>query len=147
MSGKRGRPSKFTQKIADEICERLASGESLRAICEDEHMPVESAVRKWALDDYQGFYAQYAKARQAQALRWADEIMEISDDGTNDYMETKEGNEVVNHEHIARSRLRVDTRKWLLSKLLPKQFGDKMTLGGDAENPVIIQKVYEPPRD
>lgn len=147
MSAKRGRPSKYTEAIACEICERLANGEALKTICADKHLPEESTVRNWALTDAHGFFARYMRAREAQALRWADEIVEISDDGTNDFMEIKEGAEVVNHEHIARSRLRVDTRKWLLSKLLPKQFGDKVTLGGDSENPIIIQKVYEPPRD
>ncbi len=61
----------------------------------------------------------------------ADETVEISDDGRNDWMErqSEEDKEryVLNGEHVQRSRLRVDTRKWLLSKALPKMFGDKIT--------------------
>jgi hypothetical protein len=70
------------------------------------------------------------RAREIGYLRLADELLDISDDATNDYMIRKNGDddeEVVNHDHIARSRLRVDTRKWLLSKMLPKVFGDKIT--------------------
>ena len=59
-------------------------------------------------------------------MAMADETLEISDDGTNDWMKDNEGYKV-NGEHVARSRLRVDTRKWLLSKALPKIFGDKLT--------------------
>ena len=64
MSGKRGRPSVYTPQLADEICERLAAGESLRAICADPHMPDKHRVREWALDDRDGFSPRYARARQ-----------------------------------------------------------------------------------
>ncbi len=58
----------------------------------------------------------------------ADELLQIADDATSDItkLESDDGREVVNHEHIARSKLRVDTRKWLLSKCLPKVYGDKL---------------------
>lgn len=125
-----GRPSKFTEKLGAEICQRLADGESLRAICRDEHMPSESTVRAWALELDTPFSAQYAKARDLQAQRWSDELLDIADDGTNDWMERqgKDGEPalVVNGEAIARSRLRVDTRKWLLSKVLPKKYGERV---------------------
>ena len=97
-------------------------------------MPTESTVRLWALveDDVKrpGFFAQYARAREIGYYAMADETLEISDDGTNDWMKRTQGDDtidVVNNEAIARSRLRVDTRKWLLSKALPKIYGDRVT--------------------
>lgn len=99
----------------------------MRAICADDDMPDRSTVHLWVVEDRSGFSNQYANARHAQALRWADEILDIADDGQNDTYETEQG-ERVNTDVIARSRLRVDTRKWLLSKVLPKVYGDKQVL-------------------
>ena len=99
----RGRPSIFSPALADRLCERLADGETLRAICRDEGMPDERTVRRWALDDLEGFSAQYARAREIGYQSMADDLTEIAD--------AKDGDP-------ARDRLRVDTRKWLLSKAL-----------------------------
>ena len=115
------------------ILDRLAAGESLRAICRTEGFPTEGTVRLWAREE--PFATQYAQAREAGYGRMADELLEIADDGTNDTYLVKARNgeddeERVNHDHIARSRLRVDTRKWLLSKMLPKVYGDKVELSG-----------------
>jgi hypothetical protein len=93
-------------------------------------MPAESTVRAWALDDREGFSAKYARAREIGYHHMADEIQEISDNGSNDWMERHDGDNVAwvaNGEHIQRSRLRVDSRKWHLSKALPKIYGDKQT--------------------
>lgn len=134
MAAKRGRPTVYTPETAEEVVRRLAEGETLREICRDDHMPTEGAVRGWVVDDREGFASRYAHAREAQAMRWADEIAEIADDGSNDWMERNVGDgetiTVADHEHIQRSRLRVDTRKWLLSKVLPKVYGDKVELTG-----------------
>ena len=128
---KRGRPSKYTPAIAAEICARLATGESLRSICSDESLPPESTVRTWAVDDHQGFFAQYARARDIGLDAIADETMEISDNGSNDWME-RNGQDsegwAINGEHVQRSRLRVDVRKWYLSKLAPKRYGDRLSV-------------------
>lgn len=129
-----GRPSDYTADIASHICRRLAEGESLRSICRADDMPAESTVRLWALEDREGFSAQYTRSRELGYLAMADELLEIADDGANDTYSKEDGTEIVNHDHIARSRLRVDTRKWMLSKALPKIFGDKVTNiheGGD----------------
>ena len=129
---KNGRPTKFTKALALKICQRIALGESLRNVCRDEKMPVTSTVMLWALEDRGGFSEQYAKAREMQAENMFDEILDIADDGENDFYTRKaqsgEEYEVPDHEHINRSRLRVDTRKWYLSKVLPKKFGDKLDL-------------------
>lgn len=126
-----GRPSTFDQKIFDEICERVATGQSLRAVCRSaEKFPAESVVRGWVLkDEPAGINAQYAQAKDSQMEAWADEITEIADDGTNDWMTIKRGGEEVeveNKEVVNRSRLRVDARKWLMSKIAPKKYADRI---------------------
>lgn len=129
------RPTSYTPELALEICRRLAGGESLRAICCDSHIPHRDTVRLWIVNDTHGFSVQYARAREAQVEHYADEIVEISDETDRDTIETEHG-EKPNSEWIARSRLRVDTRKWLMSKLAPKKYGDKVdvTTGGESLN-------------
>lgn len=131
-SAKKGRPTIFSDKLASEICARLACGESLRSICRDESMPVLSTVMLWLVDGkHEAFSEQYDKARQIQAETLADELFDIADDASNDWMK-KQGKDdepgyVLNGEHVQRSRLRIDTRKWYLSKVLPR-FADKQQL-------------------
>lgn len=123
-----GRPSKFTQAIADTICQRLAEGESLRTICETNGIPHAATVLRWlGEEDKAAFREQYMRAREAQADLYAEEIIQIADDGSNDTYITDNG-PAVNHDVIARSRLRVDARKWYASKLAPKKYGDKVDL-------------------
>lgn len=129
-----GRPTKYSQQLANEICAQLAKGRSLRHICLSEDMPDAATVHMWVLTDREGFHKQYARAREIQAEVMFDEILEISDDGSNDYMTKIVGNqeyETENKEVTNRSRLRVDSRKWYLSKVLPKKFGDKLDLTSD----------------
>lgn len=137
-ANKTGRPSSFTPEIADEICERLMGGESLRAICEPDRMPNRSTVFRWLgqaeLKDpepcYVEFSTQYARAREEQADAIFDECLQIADEGTNDYMASQDDEGGVayklNGEHIQRSKLRIDTRKWMAGKLRPKRYGDKL---------------------
>ena len=98
------------------------------------------------MDNRDGFYPQYARARELQMEAWADEIVEISDDGTNDWMERQlrdgKTEEVLDHEHITRSRLRVDTRKWIMSKLKPGTYGDKLqhaNAAGDGNTELVYR--------
>ena len=135
----RGRPSIYTPEIAELICERLAEGWTLREVCKPDDMPVESTVRNWALTDHEGFFAHYAKAREIGYHAMADETLDIADNAANDWMERNGEDDAgwqANGEHIQRSRLRIDTRKWLLSKALPKVYGDKLTHSNDPENPM-----------
>ena len=138
-----GRPSDYSPEIADLICERIADGISLREICRTEDMPSKAAVFRW-LAAHAEFRDQYARAREAQADALADELLDIADDGDNDWMERKgeDGQSLgwrENGEAIQRSRLRVDTRKWIASKLKPKKYGDKLAVGGDEEgSPVKV---------
>lgn len=131
-----GRSTTFTQEVADAICERIAQGESLRSILLDESLPASSTVFKW-LNDIPAFSEQYARAREAQADVLFDEILTIADDGRNDSYTDDEGNVRTDHDVIARSRLRVDARKWMAGKLRPKKYGDKLAIGGADDLPPI----------
>lgn len=124
-----GRPSDYSSEIAEHICKSLMEGRSLRSVCSEEGMPQVSTVFLW-LHRHKEFMEQYAHAREVQAEAMADEMNDIADDGSNDWMdrELKNGDtiRVPDHEHINRSRLRVDTRKWIAARLLPKKFGDRV---------------------
>ena len=142
-----GRPSEYDPQIALEICERLAMGQSLRTICEsDDRFPAVSTVCLWNIDNRCGFSEQYARSRRSQAELLADEIFTIADDGSNDTYTDEDGNTRTNQDVINRSRLRVDTRKWYLSKVLPKIYGDKLTHSGDPEAPIGITLLTSIPR-
>ena len=139
----RGRPSEYSDEIADKICDGLADGRSLRSICMADDMPSQSTVFRWLADErFAGFRERYARAREAQADAIFDEALDIADDGSNDWMERQREDgatdEVVNHEHIARSKLRIDTRKWMAGKLSPKKYGEKLQLAGDGGGPIVV---------
>ena len=123
-----GRPSTYSDEIVAVICERLAGGESMRHICEADEMPSRATVLRW-LRDHELFRREYAAARELQVDFYISELLEIADDGRNDWME-KLGRDgeitgvVSHHEHLQRSRLRVDTRKWIAARMAPKKYGD-----------------------
>lgn len=126
-----GRVTEFKQETADTICQRIADGESLRSICTSEEMPHKSVVMRW-LSENVAFQDQYARSREAQADAIFDEILDIVDDGRNDWMERQgdDGEDAgwrVNGEHIQRAKLRVDARKWMAGKLQPKKYGERVT--------------------
>ena len=118
----------YTDEIAEEILARVSAGEGLKTICQDGHMPSEVSVRQWVREDRgvntengrEGFASLYARARELGCDSIAEEIISISDapilhNGDPD-------NALVQH-----ARLRTDNRRWLLSKLAPKKYGDKVT--------------------
>ncbi|MDK4688510.1 hypothetical protein [Kingella negevensis] len=109
-----GRPSIYTDELAKEICKRIADGESLRAICRDEHMPHRDTVRTW-LNESSKFSAQYARARELQADYFVDEIIEIADNANAE-----------SSVEVQKAKLRIDTRKWAAEKLSSKAYGAKV---------------------
>lgn len=131
-----GRPDIFTQDLADEVCKRIAEGKSLRSVCKDDDMPGMTTVFKW-LREKEDFTKQYARATEERTEAMAEDILDISDDGTNDWMTitTKGGfeQEVPNNEVLQRSKLRVDTRKWLMAKMKPKKYGEKVDVTSDGK--------------
>ncbi len=142
-----GRPSTFSEELAATICARIAEGESLRTVCKCEEMPAASTVFRW-LGSNETFQEQYAHAREASADAMAEDILDIADDGTNDWR-TKTNDdgseyEVLDAEHIQRSRLRVDARKWLMSKLQSKKYGDKLQANVDG---AMTFKIVDATRD
>lgn len=127
--GKRGRPSLYTTEIAERICERLAAGETLRSICRtSDGVPSEATVRAWALDDIGGFSAQYMRAREIGYHGLFDEILEIADTTQEGVTTTQKitGTEIRTGDMIEHRKLRVDSRKWMLGRALPKIYGDKL---------------------
>lgn len=146
---------KFNQDIADEICDLIiTSNKSLaKILIENEHLPKYSTIYKW-LKNNESFAKQYARAKEDQADFLADEILEIADSSEKDTMQIvgKNGEliEVENKEWVNRSRLRVDSRKWVASKLKPKKYGDTVdvTSGGEKITiPVIIDWSKNPKKD
>lgn len=120
-----GRPSTFTDEIFETICERLENGEVLRAICAKDEMPDRSTVLRWiAADD--GKRRRYDSARQACVEFWSDEIIQIATDGSRDTIIDERGRTKCDHEWVARSRLRIDTIKFLMTKINPLKWGDKL---------------------
>lgn len=139
-----GRPSDLTPEITDTICTRMAEGESLRSICRSEGMPALGTVFRWVANN-QLFREQYEAAMAQRTETMFEEILEIADETSSDTIATEHG-ERPNAEWISRSRLRVDARKWMLSKMLPKKYGDKVTqelVDGDGANPfaALLQAV------
>lgn len=120
------RPTIYTDELAVRICELMEGGESLNRICRRPDMPGRSTVHLW-LQRNKDFRAMYETAREVMLDLMADELLEIADDSAGDVKFDSDGNPRPNNEFINRSRLRVDTRKWILSKLLPKKYGDKIT--------------------
>lgn len=131
-------PKRFDPKIRDTILDRIRDGESLHAICHDDDMPNEKTVYEWLKTDVE-FSKNYAHAREIRSDRIFEEILQIADDGSNDTYEDENGREVTNHDVIARSRLRVDARKWMLGKMQPKKYGDKLDLNHSGS--VTIERV------
>ena len=107
-----GRPSSYTAEVADTICERLALGQSLVKILQDEDMPPYRTVCRW-LSANEQFRLNYARAREDAAELMASEMVEIADSATDT-------------DSAACARVRVDTRKWVASKLKPKVYGDRV---------------------
>jgi len=129
--------SRYTDAIARKICERLMMGESMAQICKDPRMPTVRSVTRWLADpQLADFREMYYFARRVQAEVRIDEIIEIADDTTNDWENVYDKNgEVVglkpNNEAIQRSRVRIDTRKWLAARLVPRIYGERKEIDLD----------------
>lgn len=130
-----GRPTKYTKELAVQICSEISTtSSSLRTICKKLGIAPQS-VLNW-LNENPDFLAQYTRAKQEQADFLAEEMLDIADDGTNDFMTITKGDAsyvVENKEWTSRSKLRVETRKWLASKLKPKKYGEKLDVTTDGE--------------
>lgn len=136
----RGRPTKATDEKKAKVCELLMEGWSLRQAANAVDV-TPATILNWLKQDEE-FSKQYVRARQIGFMWMAEEMVEIADDGTNDWMLRERGDEeveVINHEHVTRSKLRIDTRKWILAKMMPKVFGDRPVVINNTVNNVGVR--------
>lgn len=112
-----GRPSVYSDEVATEICTRLAGGESLRAICRDDHMPAISSVTLWVVDGrHPEFSARYMQAREAQGYYFADAMLELA---------TDVGTEVLDAQ---RAKVMMDAYKWTAERCASKAYGQRKSI-------------------
>ena len=123
-------------ELINTICKEMAKGRSLRSVLRDEGMPHHTTFFSW-IDDNKERLAQYARAREDRADSIFEDMFDIADSQQKDVITLEDGKEVVNHDVIQRARLRVDTRKWILSKMQPKKYGDKLEV--EQTNKGLIQ--------
>lgn len=142
-------PVRFTEEIGDYICEQIANGRSLQAICKEERdseegFPTPGAVIYWVTQNIGGFEKKYKLACQIRAELHKEELRDIVDDGTNDFYEVegKDGKThlAFNAEHVQRSKLRYDFRKWEVSKLIPAYQDATQIRHADAEGKQLPQQ-------
>jgi len=129
------------ERLFDLIEDKLVNGFSLRQSLKDEHISSKTFY-EWIEDEDKR--KRYARACTERAEKIFEEILDIADDSTNDYMTIKKGDEeyqVVNPESAQRSRLRIDSRKWMLGKMQPEKYGEKIIHSGDKDNPIEISFV------
>ena len=134
-----GRPTSFTQHIADIICIRISEGESLKSITQDEAMPDRATVYRWLAADT-AFCDMYTRAREDQADTLADEIIAIADEQPEVIAVLNKQGELIEHKldnaFIQWQKNRMDARKWTAMKLKPRKYGDRMQVAGDPESPL-----------
>ena len=125
---KTGRPSSYSELVADAICEELIKGRSLLRICSDPDFPDESTVYRW-LEKHADFRDKYARARDQQADRYAAEIIDLADEcRPGEIVITREDGKVEKRrsDNVERTRLQIDARKWYASKLAPNKYGERV---------------------
>lgn len=123
-------------RICREILTAIATGSSLRAACKVPGRVPYITFYAWMHVDSE-LAARYARATELRADVQAEEILEIADETADDYKRDKDGNLVPDQEVIARSKLRIDARKWLMAKMKPKKYGEKIAVEGDADKPIV----------
>lgn len=129
--------------VFQEICERLIKGEALRTILKDRDMPGAETFFKWLKKD-DSKTKQYAQAKEMYADKVFDDIVLIADGTGDDVLIDEDGLEQINHNIIQRDRLRIDARKWHLSKLFPKKYGEKLETENTHSGEIrIIRQIKE----
>jgi hypothetical protein len=119
--------SKFSQQVFDRICERMAEGESLRSICKTKDYPTKRTFLRWIADD-ETLAAQYAEAQRLRAEHYFDEIIDIADKGSDP----------------AQTRVQIDARKWVLARMNPRKYGDRVVNEHTGEGGGPVQVVMSP---
>lgn len=114
-------------KLIDIICKEVSNGRALRNVLMIPNMPSSSTFYDW-IDLDENKSKQYARACEERAERMFEDILTIADSQENDVITLEDGKEVANHDVINRARLRIDSRKWMLGKMQPKKYGEKLDL-------------------
>lgn len=109
---KMGRPTDYSPELRDEICKRISSGNSVHSVCRQDDMPDRSTIYRW-LREKPDFKDQYERALKEREDYHFDEMLDISDKVEDDSIK------------IQKAKLMIDTRKWVLSRMNPKKYGDK----------------------
>lgn len=145
-----GRPSDYSDELVNQILDRLANGESLRAICAGDDMPNRATVFRW-LRSYPEFAALYALAREAQADAYADDVVALADEQLIGTITTEKEvavdgslqpvTETRTADAVDRSRLMVDSRKWAAARMSPRKYGNRLEHVGDPDRPIHIEKI------
>lgn len=129
-----GIASSYTDELARKICLLIMEGKTLRAICDDPRMPNKTTITRWLAEPkFEAFREMYYYARRVYAELLMDEVIEIADDTSQDWMQTYDKKGEPNgwkpdNEAIQRSRVRIDSRKWLAAKLIPRIYGEKLDI-------------------
>lgn len=126
--------SKYTQEIADKICSLVATtSKSMRTICKEVGIDYQTHLN-W-FRSHPEYFDQYARAKEDQSDLLIEEMIEIADDSSEDE-ETTDNGVRINSEFVQRSRIRIETRKWIASKLKPKKYGERIQHANDEDNPI-----------
>lgn len=131
-----GRPSDFTQELADEICAQLAIGTSLRTVCASQDMPTVRTVFNW-FRTKPDFLQQYARAKEESSEAMNEELMVLGDIA---FEAAQEVDPKASGAVVQAVKLKADNLKWMMSKMKPKKFGDKLdmtTNGKDLPTPIL----------
>ena len=139
----------YNEDIAVEVCERIAAGELLRHICDDPRIPGQGTLHKWMAAE-PTFAVAYTRAREQQMDGWSEDIVTISDMVAATTIERLDKNgealpAVVDPGAIQAAKLRIDTRKWLMSKLAAQRYVDKVdvNLSGTVEVSALSDEELE----
>lgn len=131
------KPTIYTSELATQICDEMIGGKSLYKICAMEGMPAYRTIMNWRASNDE-FRKMYLVAQQERAEAYIEEIIDIADDSSGDYTADKDGDLHFDAEHYQRSRLKVDTRKWIASKMIPRLYGDKVEHTGPEGGPLQV---------
>lgn len=126
-----GRPSIYTPALAEAVCAHMMDGKSLRKIEKEPGMPSRATILRWLAANTDDFEARYAHARVAQMMGEADDLLELADESRVGVKTTTKANgdvETVQIDMVERARLQLETRKWLLERLMPKKYGQKLDI-------------------
>lgn len=130
-----GRPTKYTNKLGDEICSRIAEGQSLRTVCSDNKMPDKSTVFRWLrLPSMSAFRDQYARAKKEAADAMAEELLDIADDALKE-VEKHAYEPKLSGAIVQAHKLKADNLKWTMARQQPKKYGERINIATEDDSP------------